>query len=84
MNKWELTPKERSKIRQRMVRIAPQFSADREISMIELAGKEAQKKLVKYLKKEFKDDVFLGMSAKNAEICRELCKALGIEPEGIC
>lgn len=46
MNEWELTPEEKSQIRERIVRLAPQFSADREIFMIDLAGKEAQEKLV--------------------------------------
>ena len=67
MNEWELTPEERSAIRQRMVRMAPQFSADREIFMIELAGKEAQKKLVGWI-----------MDKATMETIKQLCKELGM------
>lgn len=81
MQKWELTGRKLDNLRQKA---QFHFVKERIIDHERLVAREAVKKFAKYLIKEFKDDKFLSMSAKNAEMCRELCKELGIDSEGIC
>lgn len=49
---WELAPDEISEIRQRVILLAPQPSADRELLMIEFGAVEGQRRMMETMSKQ--------------------------------